>query len=209
MRAALLSMRMLSREWRSGELGVLLLALTIAVSALTGVGFLVSRIGTAVAMQASQVLAADIRLESPQPIGEADMVAARQTGLRTARAIGLLSVVFEGDQSQLTDIDAVTAGYPLRGTVMVADQPFAKGEPAAHIPPPGEVWPDSRLLAALGGRVGSRLSIGAADFRVGRVLISRPDEGGTFTGLVDSIPVLRGRARSRGRSGCGTRRRRQ
>lgn len=187
MRAALLSMRMLSREWRSGELGVLLLALTIAVSALTGVGFLVSRIGTAVAMQASQVLAADIRLESPQPIGEADMVAARQTGLRTARAIGLLSVVFEGDQSQLTDIDAVTAGYPLRGTVMVADQPFAKGEPAAHIPPPGEVWPDSRLLAALGGRVGSRLSIGAADFRVGRVLISRPDEGGTFTGLVPNL----------------------
>ena len=187
MRAALLSMRMLSREWRSGELGVLLLALTIAVSALTGVGFLVSRISAAVAMQASQVLAADIRLESPQPIGEADMVAARQAGLRTARAIGLLSVVFEGDQSQLTDIDAVTAGYPLRGTVMVADQPFAKGQPAAQIPPPGEVWPDSRLLAALGGRVGSRLSIGAADFRVGRVLISRPDEGGTFTGLVPNL----------------------
>jgi putative ABC transport system permease protein len=187
MRAALLSMRMLSREWRSGELGVLLLALTVAVAALTGVGFLVSRIGTAVAMQASQVLAADIRVESPQPIGEADMAAARQSGLRAAHAISLLSVVFEGDQSQLTDIDAVTDGYPLRGTVLVADQPFAKGVAAPGIPPPGEVWPDSRLLAALGGHVGSRLSIGAADLRVGRVLISRPDEGGTFTGLVPNL----------------------
>ena len=187
MRAVLLSMRMLSREWRSGELGVLLLALTVAVAALTGVGFLVSRISTAVAMQASQVLAADIRLESPQPIGEADMRAAQQGGLRAARAIGLLSVVFEGDQSQLTDIDAVTPGYPLRGTVMVADQPFAKGRPAPGIPPPGEVWPDSRLLAALGGQVGSRLSIGAVDLRVGHVLISRPDEGGTFTGLVPNL----------------------
>ena len=67
MRAVLLAMRMLSREWRSGELGVLLLAPTIAVAALTGVGFLVSRISSAVAMQASQVLAADIRLESPRP----------------------------------------------------------------------------------------------------------------------------------------------
>src|SRR5579872_3067332 len=120
MRAALLSMRMLSREWRSGELGVLLLALTIAVAALAGVGFLVSRISAAVAMQASQVLAADIRLESAQPIEEADMAAARRGGLRTARATSLLSVVFEGDQSQLTDIDAVTDGYPLRGAVMVS-----------------------------------------------------------------------------------------
>src|SRR6185312_4964722 len=99
--AILLSMRMLSREWRSGELGVLLLALVIAVAALTGVGFLVSRISAAVAMQASQVLAADIRLQSPQLIPEADLDEARHGGLRTARATSLLSVVFEGDRSQL------------------------------------------------------------------------------------------------------------
>ena len=187
MRTLLLSMRMLSREWRSGELGVLLLALTVAVAALTGVGFLVSRISAAVSMQASQVLAADIRLESPQPIDEAELAAARQDGLRVASAASLLSVVFRGDQSQLTDIDAVTDGYPLRGTVMVADRPFAKGRPARGIPAPGEVWPDSRLLAALGGQVGSRLSVGAAELRVGRVLISRPDQGGTFTGLVPNL----------------------
>jgi putative ABC transport system permease protein len=187
MRVVRLSMRMLSREWRSGELGVLLLALTVAVAALTGVGFLVSRISAAVAEQASQVLAADVRLESSQPIGEADMAAARQDGLEAAGTTGLLSVVFQGDASQLTDINAVTNGYPLRGTVMVADQPFAKGQPTAAIPPPGEVWPDSRLLAALNGHIGSRLTVGAADFRVGRVLISRPDEGGTFTGLVPNL----------------------
>ena len=65
-----LALRTLAREWRSGELGVLLLALTVAVAALTGVGFLVSRISAAVSMQASEVLAADIRLGSPQPIGD-------------------------------------------------------------------------------------------------------------------------------------------
>ena len=37
MRALQLAMRMLGREWRSGELGILLLALTVAVAALTGV----------------------------------------------------------------------------------------------------------------------------------------------------------------------------
>ncbi len=70
-RALALALRTLGREWRSGELGVLLLALTIAVAALTGVGFLVGRIGAAVDLRASEVLAADIRLGSPEPIAQA------------------------------------------------------------------------------------------------------------------------------------------
>jgi len=187
MRALALALRTLAREWRSGELGVLLLALTVAVAALTGVGFLVSRISTAVSLQASQVLAADIRLGSPQPIGDAYFAEAARRGLRTARNTALLSVVFNGDESQLTNIHAVTEGYPLRGKVLVGDEPFAKGVPAQGIPTPGEVWPDSKLLAAVGGRLGSQLAIGAASFRVGRVLISRPDQGGTFADLAPSL----------------------
>ncbi len=187
MRPIRLALRMLGREWRSGELGVLLLALTLAVATLTGVGFLVGRIRTAVAMQATQVLAADLRVGSPRPISNADFARARLDGLRSARTADMLSVVFDGQRSQLADIYAVTAGYPLRGGVLVADQPFARGEPAGGIPPRGVVWLDSRLLAALGGHVGSRVSVGAATLRVGRVLISRPDQGGTFTGLVPSL----------------------
>jgi len=60
-RAFSLAMRTLAREWRSGELGVLLLALVIAVAALTGVGFLTGRVGAAVDLQAAEVLAADLR----------------------------------------------------------------------------------------------------------------------------------------------------
>src|SRR5258705_13344931 len=60
-----MAMRLLRREWRSGELAVLLVSLAVAVAALTGVGFLVDRIGRAVQAQASEVLAADARVESP------------------------------------------------------------------------------------------------------------------------------------------------
>ena len=189
MKLVRLAMRMLLRDWRSGELGVLLLALTVAVAALTGVGFLVSRIGAAVALQASEVLAADIRLSSPQPLAEAYFAEAARRGLRSTRSASLLSVVFNGDASQLTNVAAVTAGYPLRGTVLVADAPFARGSPAAGLPAPGEVWPDSRLLAAVGAQVGARLSIGAASFTVTRVLISRPDQGSTFAELAPSALV--------------------
>jgi putative ABC transport system permease protein len=187
MRALSLAVRMLTREWRSGELGVLLLALTVAVASLTGVGFLVSRIGAAVDLQATEVLAADVRLGSPQPISQRSLDEAGRRGLRAVRSTRLLSVVFNEDRSQLTNIHAVGAGYPLRGHVLIAEQPFAKGDIATGIPPRGEVWPDSRLLAAIGAQVGSSLSIGAATFRVGHVLISIPDQGGTFAELAPSL----------------------
>jgi putative ABC transport system permease protein len=187
MRAVRLALRTLAREWRSGELGVLLLALTVAVAALTGVGFLVGRISAAVALQASSVLAADIRLSSPRVLGDGYFAEAARRGLASARSTSLLSVVFNGDASQLTNVTAVTAGYPLRGRVLLAAEPFAPGTPAAGIPAPGEVWPASKLLAAVGGRVGSQLTIGAATFRVTRVLISRPDQGGTFAELAPSL----------------------
>jgi putative ABC transport system permease protein len=186
-KALQLALRTLAREWRSGELGVLLLALTVAVAALTGVGFLVGRIGAAVALQATAVLAADIRLGSPQPLSDDYFTEAARRGLGSARSTSLLSVVFNGDASQLTHVVAVTSGYPLRGRLLVAAEPFATGVAASGVPGPGEVWPDSKLLAAVGGRVGSRLSIGAAEFRVTRVLISRPDQGGTFADLAPSL----------------------
>ena len=187
MRALSLALRSLVREWRSGELGVLLLALSVAVAALTGVGFLVSRISTAVALQASEVLAADVRLGSPQPVNKQYFEEAKRRGLSTASSTALLSVVFNGERSQLTNLRAVTDGYPLRGRVLIADEAFAVGRQAHAIPPPGEIWPDSKLLTAIDLHVGSQVSIGAASFRVGHVLISRPDQSGTFAELAPTL----------------------
>ena len=96
-------------------------------------------------------------------------------------------MVFNGDTSQLTNIHAVTDGYPLRGQLLIGAEPFAPGTPARGLPSPGEVWPDSKLLAALGGRIGTSLSIGAGTFRVTHVLISRPDQGGTFADLTPTL----------------------
>ena len=187
MHALKLALRTLLREWRSGELGVLLLALTTAVAALTGVGFLVGRIDTAVREQATQVLAADLRVSSTQPLPDSWFTAAAQRGVHTAHIQTLLSVVFRGDDSQLTNIEAVSAGYPLRGTLLVADQPFATGAAIQTIPAPGEVWPSSKLIATLGGGIGTQLSIGAATLKVTRVLISRPDQGANLSDLAPTL----------------------
>ena len=184
---AALALRMLAREWRSGELGVLLFALATAVAALTGVGFLVGRVQGAMQQQATQVLAADVRLSAPQPLSPAYLEEAARRGLHTAGIESMLSVVFRGDASQLANVEAVSAGYPLRGTLTVADEPFAAGVSTQAIPAPGEVWPSSKLLAAVGGAVGDTLSIGAGSFRVTHVLISRPDQGSNLSDLAPAL----------------------
>lgn len=187
MKALALGMRTLLREWKSGELGVLLLAITVAVAALTGVGFLVDRIAIAVENQAGEVLAADLRLESGQAMDDRAIIEAQRRHLRVARNTGLFSVVFNGDFNQLSSLRAVSALYPLRGKVMLSNEPFGTPELAHGIPARGEVWPDSRLAAALGAQVGSTLNIGASTFKVSRILISRPDQGATFLELAPSL----------------------
>jgi putative ABC transport system permease protein len=185
--ALTLALRTLMREWRSGELGVLVLAVTVAVAALTGVGFLVNRIGIAVDNQAGEVLAADLRLESGLPMDDKALIEARRRGLEVARSTGLFSVVFNGDTNQLTSLRAVSEKYPLRGRVMISNEAFGAPEPAPGIPARGEVWPDSRLAAALGAGVGTELNIGSSTFRVSRILITRPDQGATFLELAPSL----------------------
>ena len=187
MNALAIALRTLLREWKSGELGVLVLAITVAVASLTGVGFLVDRIGIAVDNQAGEVLAADLRLESARPLDAASLEEAARRGLKTASSTGMFSVVFNGDASQLTAVRAVSPEYPLRGKVMLSDEPFGVGTAAIGNPARGEVWPDSRLAAALGAGVGTELSIGASKFRVSRILISRPDQGATFIDLAPSL----------------------
>jgi putative ABC transport system permease protein len=180
-------LRTLLREWYSGELAVLLVSLTVAVAALTGVGFLVERIGHAVELTASEVLAADLRLESGSPIDPSLDQRAREAGLASARLTTLLSAVFRGDADQLANVRAATAGYPLRGTLTVADQSFATGTPTQAIPARGEAWPESRLAAALGAKMGDTLTVGALSLRVTRIVISRPDQSSTF---VEFTPAL-------------------
>ena len=118
--------RTFGRELRSGEVIVLLAAVALAVAALTAVGFLTDRIGRAVARQANEVLAADLRLRSPTPVPEGWREAATRFGLQTAETQTFPSVLFAGDESVLATIKAVSTAYPLRGKVRIAKQLFGE-----------------------------------------------------------------------------------
>jgi putative ABC transport system permease protein len=187
MRSLRFALLALARDWKSGELAVLLASLVVAVTALTAVGFFTDRIGQAVAHQAAEVIAADLRLRSTQEPAEEYIEAARARGLATARTVSFPSVVFFGEESSLSAIRAVGEGYPLRGALRISDEPFGPGRVTRDIPGRGEAWLDSRLMARLGARVGDTVNIGAARFRVTQVLDYRPDQGSAFVDLAASL----------------------
>ncbi len=189
MRALRIALRALLRDWRSGELAVLLAALLVAVAALTGVGFFTDRIAQGVDQRAAEVLAADLRLRSAEPISADYEALAAQRGIRTARTVSFPSVVFLGEDSALTAIRAVGPGYPLRGRLKVSDAPFAPARETDALPARGEAWLESRLLARLGAKLGERVGIGASAFTVTRVLDYRPDQGSAFVDLAPSLLI--------------------
>jgi putative ABC transport system permease protein len=182
-----LSLKMLARDWRAGELTVLAVAVLVAVSALTGVAFLTDRVGQAVEMRAAESLASDLRLSSAQPIPAGYEQQAVDAGLRTARVTSMPSVVFSGESNTLAAIRAVTADYPLRGRLKTARDLLGEATVTDDIPAPGEAWASARLMARLGVSVGATLEVGSTELQLSRVLSFRPDEGWSF---VDLAPTL-------------------
>ncbi len=186
MQIARFALRNLWRDLKSGELSVLLLALTVAVLSLTAVGFFTSRISQGVRAQAAEVLAADLRLESPNPIPARYFEEARARGLKSAQILAFPTAIFSGELSQLAALNAVSASYPLRGHVRIADAPFGVARATDRIPGRGEVWIDARIIAQLKLELGAAMRIGTASFRVTQVLDYRPDQG---TGFVNLAPA--------------------
>ena len=189
MRALRFAMLALLRDWRSGELAVLLAALLVAVTALTGVGFFTDRIGQAVELRAAEVLAADLKLQSTVALDPEYVKLAAARDIATADTVSFPTVVFFGDNSTLISLRAGGPGYPLRGRLKISDAPFAPARDTTDLPGEGEAWLDSRLLARLGARIGDRVSVGAATFIVAQVLDYRPDQGSAFVDLAPSLLI--------------------
>lgn len=179
--------RLLARDWRSGEVLVLLAALVVGVAAMSAVTFFTDRVRQAVSQQAGEALAADLRVESARPLPDELRELASRHGIDAADVVGFRSVVLAGQATALADVRGVSAGYPLRGVVQVADELSALPHDAAGVPRRGEVWAEPSLLARLGAKVGDVLEIGGRPMRVVQTLEFRPDEGWRFMEVAPTV----------------------
>lgn len=179
-----LASRLLWRDWRSGELRLLFLALIMAVASVSGIALFTDRLEKALLMESANMLAADRVLGSGKVLPEALLTEANQRGLQTARTLSFTSMAFSDSGNMLVSAKAVSDSYPLRGDLIIADEPFKRGVPVQSGPQPGQVWLESRALPALGIDVGDSVYVGEAELTVGKIIIAEPDRSGG--GMIDN-----------------------
>src|SRR2546428_10875550 len=115
--------RMLARDWRAGELGVLAAALVIAVASVTSVGFFADRVGQALERDAHQLLGADLVLAADHPWSVRIVERLRGAGVQSAEALNFVSMALRSGQSQLAGVKAVSEDHSPRGRLGIAAAP--------------------------------------------------------------------------------------
>ena len=181
------------RDWRAGELRLLVVAVTLAVAALTAVGFFADRLQGGLERDARQLLGGDAVVSSDRPSPPAFFEQARSLGLGVTRSVSFPTMARtrdeEGGQSKLVSFKAVESGYPLRGRLRLSEGPGLPEQVAQTVPAAGEAWVDPGLLDALDLRMGQTLLLGDQAFKLTRLIIQEPDRGGGFMSFSPRVMV--------------------
>ncbi len=179
------------RDVRAGELRLLIVAVTLAVAALTAVGFFADRLQGGLERDARQLLGGDVVVVSDNPPPAPFAERAQQLGLQSVvtasfPTMGRASDA-QGGASRLVALKSVPAGYPLRGSLRIANAPGEAGQTTREIPAPGEVWVDAPLLESLNLRMGDALLLGDSSLRIARIVVLEPDRGSGFMSFAPRV----------------------
>lgn len=185
----LVAARVAIREFRAGELSILIAALVIAVASSTTVSILGDRLSRTMNLQAAEFLAADLVVAGHQPAPPVWRIKASELGLRQAQTVEFSSVLVAGGEILLTAIKAVGDGYPLRGQLRISDQELGGDTNAGGIPEAGTAWVELRVLRELGLALGSRIDVGEKTFRVTRIVTREPDPRGDLYSLSPRVLI--------------------
>ena len=191
-----LGWRTLWRDLRAGELRLLIVAVTLAVAALTAVGFFADRLNGGLQRDARQLLGGDAVIRSDSVTPAAYIAKAQALGLKAVSTVSFPTMGratdADGGASKLVSFKAVPTGYPLRGTMKVASDTNLSvdaGQATRDVPAPGTAWADASLIDALGLKLGQTLLLGDAQFKLTRVIVQEPDRGGGFVSFSPRVMI--------------------
>ncbi len=190
-----LGWRTLLRDVRSGDLRLVIVAVTLAVAALTAVGFFADRLKGGLQRDARQLLGGDAVVSSDSVTPEAFLAKARSLGLDVVQTLGFPTMAratdAQGGAAKLVALKAVEPGYPLRGNLRVASAVGAPDATTREIPAPGTAWVDVPLLDSLSIQPGDVLLLGESRLTVDRVIVVEPDRGAGFMNFAPRVMMNR------------------
>ena len=188
-----LGWRTLWRDVRSGELRLLVLAVTLAVAALTAVGFFADRLQGGLQRDARQLLGGDAVVATDNPTPAVFTQQAQQLGLKVVHTLTFPTMArasdAQGGSAKLVALKAVEAGYPLRGSLKIKSQSNAIEKVARSIPERGQVWVEPQLMDALGLSMGDALMLGNSRLTISAAITYEADRGTGFMNFSPRVMV--------------------
>jgi putative ABC transport system permease protein len=176
--------KLLVRDWRGGELGILLAAIVLAVAVVVGISVFVARLQSALESESTRFLAADMALSSRQAPPVEWSRLAQSLNLSTANTVAFTSMAYtEGDAMALASVKAVSAAYPLRGELLASVEPYGPLDAQAGVPKAGEAWLDPRLFTLLEVGLGDTVYVGEKALEVTGAIRGEPDATRSVFGL--------------------------
>ncbi|MDP4621444.1 MAG: ABC transporter permease, partial [Hydrogenophaga sp.] len=161
-----LGWRALWRDARAGELRLLILAVALAVAALSAVGFFADRLQGGLARDAKALIGGDAVLRSDGATPPPFIEKAQSLGLLTSQQLSFPTMARAPDElggaAKLVSLKSVDDRYPLRGQLRVADAVGAVDVPTREVPARGTAWVDAALRASVDLHVGQSLWLGDA-----------------------------------------------
>ncbi|MEY3017425.1 MAG: hypothetical protein RL336_560 [Pseudomonadota bacterium] len=174
----MLALKMLGRDWRSGELSLLFACLVLAVATVSGITHFSSTLQASLLQQSKDFLAGSLVLSSPRPVDAVWLQRAEQDGLKVSETVTMASMAYANDTMQLGSLKAVSDSYPLRGSLRVSPEPFSPAVASStRGPQQGNVWLASSIASLLKVSPGDRVEIGNTSLRFERVIVDEPDRG--------------------------------
>ncbi len=170
-----LAWRQTWRDLAAGEIRLMLMALVLAVMAVTAVGLITDRAELGLQQEANRLLGGDAALRADTPISPAVAASADKLKLKVAQTASFPSMVQAGDAVSLADIRAIDHQYPLRGEFQIRRINKKAIEKVHGGPEAGSVWLSEDAARKLKVAMGQNIVVGDSSLVYAATMIQEPD----------------------------------
>jgi putative ABC transport system permease protein len=172
---------LLLQSFRTGGLYLLIIALSLAISATTALKFSNTQVQNAVTLQAAEMLGADLVLSDNDPIQLNWQQQAEKLKLKQAPVTLFGSMAHTQDQFVMVNVKAVDEQFPLRGKLEI--------KPRAQSIQQGQVWLSPRAIDLLKVNVGDQIAIADGQFKVTGVIEHDSNQELGFSGFSPTVII--------------------
>lgn len=184
-------LKLLIRQLRQPSIRLFCVAITMACAVTFSISLLGDRLEQLFNMQAKEVLAADLVLQSSSKVNQAQLEIIKSIELRTAKTLTFQTMANSDDSGKflLSSVKAVSDAYPLLGELQITNQLYAEAKTTQAIPKINEAWVEDRILNELDLQLNEYINIGEKSFKVTQVLIYEPDRGNSFYSFTPRVLI--------------------